>query len=657
MYLTGFTLNLMTLLGLSIVVGILVDDAIVVIENIHRHLEMGKNRVQAAYDGLKEIGATVVSITLVLVVVFVPITFTQSYVSGVFRQFCVTVAAATLLSLLASFTLVPWLSSRIGKIEHINSERWWGKIINGFEQGINRFAESTVSLLQWSFRHKIIVLGVTIGLFVASLSLFPFGLIGEELMSIGDRGEFFIELELPRNATIEQTNRTAYQAESIIRSSPAVNSVFTTVGASDLGQAEANMAEIFVKMVPFDQRNITAPDLAREVKLALQSAVVGAKIRTAVSGITGGKDDTPIELYVVGNDLDSLIVTADRIREKMSAIPGVVDAKSSVEGGNPEIRILPDRSKMATLGISFDMLGAALSNAFNGNQDAKFKKGNNEWDINIRLADFDRKNTEDVKNFAIQNVRGEMIRLQQFAEVSESEGTTRLDRRNRVSSVTLNCQVAGRPVGTVGNDLKVMLSQTSLPENVSIEYGGELAMQDDVFGSLGFALLVSVLLVYLIMVVLYDNYVRPFVVLFSIPLALIGALFALALSMQTLSVFTMLGLIMLVGLVAKNAIIVVDFAGQLQQDGMEVKEALVEATRKRFRPVVMTTLATIIGMLPIALAQGPGAEWKNGLAWALIGGLTSSMILTLVVVPLVYYGFDRIRMRIECIRLKRVAKK
>jgi multidrug efflux pump subunit AcrB len=640
MYLMGFTLNLMSLLGLSLVVGILVDDAIVVIENIHRHLEMGKNRAQAAYDGLKEIGATVVSITLVLVVVFLPISFTQSIVSSVFRQFCITVATATLLSLFASFTLVPWLASRIGKIEHINPDRWWGKIINGFEYGINRFAESMVSLLQWSFCHKMITVVTTLALFVASISLFSFGLIGEELMSIGDRGEFYIEIELPKNATVEQTNRAAYQAESIIRSSPVVASVFTTVGTSDLGQPQAYMADIFVKMAPYNQRNITAPDFSREVKSVLQSSIAGAKIRTAVSSIAGGKDDIPIELYVTGNNLDTLIAVSGKIRDKLSSIAGVIDARSSVEGGNPEISIVPDRAKMAMLGISFEMLGGALSNAFSGNQDAKFKQDNNEWDINIRLANFDRKNIEDVKNFAIPNVRGEMIRLQQFAAISESEGATRLDRRNRLSSVTVSSQVAGRPVGSVGNDIETMFAQMRLPEGVSIEYGGELAIQDEAFGTLGFALIVSILLVYLIMVILYDNYVRPFVVLFSIPLALIGALFALALSMQTLSLFTMLGLIMLTGLVAKNAIIVVDFAAQLQADGMGMKNALIEATRKRFRPIVMTTLAIIVGMLPIALAQGPGAEWKNGMAWALIGGVTSSMFLTLIVVPLVYYGME-----------------
>jgi HAE1 family hydrophobic/amphiphilic exporter-1 len=216
-----------------------------------------------------------------------------------------------------------------------------------------------------------------------------------------------------------------------------------------------------------------------------------------------------------------------------------------------------------------------------------------------------------------------------------------------MSSVTVSSQTAGRPTGTVGNDIKAMIAGMSLPEGTAIEYGSELAIQDDAFGTLGFALLVSILLVYLIMVVLYDNYVRPFVVLFSIPLALIGALFALALSMQALSLFTLLGLIMLTGLVAKNAIIVVDFAGQLQREGREVRDALVEAVRKRFRPIMMTLISTVVGMLPIALAQGPGAEWKNGLAWVLIGGMISSMLLTLIVVPLVYYVMERLREKLS----------
>jgi HAE1 family hydrophobic/amphiphilic exporter-1 len=413
-----------------------------------------------------------------------------------------------------------------------------------------------------------------------------------------------------------------------------------------MGVGEANRADLLVRMVPFKERDIAAPDFAREVKLALQETVVGAKIRTAVAELTGGKDGAPVELFIIGSDLNALISFADTLRRAISTIPGVIDAKTSVEGGNPEIRITPDRARMATLGIQFDHLGAELTTAFSGNTDAKFKSGSSEWDINIRLSDFDRRSIADVQNFALPNTRGEMIRIGQFADVRESEGASQLDRRNRMSSVTVSSQVAGRPVGTVGADIQTVIAATPLPDGVSIEYGGQLAQQDEAFGTLGFALLVSILLVYLIMVLLYDNYVRPFVVMFSIPLALIGALLALALTMQTLSLFTMLGIIMLVGLVAKNAIVLVDFAGQMQAEGMAVKEALIEAVRKRFRPILMMLISSVAGMLPIALAQGAGAEWKNGMAWVIIGGITSSMFLTLIVVPLVYYGIERVREKI-----------
>lgn len=645
MYLFGFTLNLMSLLALSLVIGILVDDAIVVIENIHRHLEMGKNRVQATYEGLKEIGGTVVSITLVLVVVFVPISLTQSLMSELFRQFCVTAAVATLFSLFVSFTLVPMLSSRISKLERVDSDKMLGKMILAFEAFVNRLAEQTAKMLQWAFGHKVVTLGATLMLFVAAVALIPAGFIGTELAGMGDKGEFYIEMELPKSATIEQTDDAALKAESIIRSSAYVSSVYTTVGSSaDMMGGEntkAYYAELFVKLIPHNQRNMSTTDFAREVKLTLQQQIVDAKITTAQTTF-GIKDDAPIELRLVGNNLDTLIAAAASVRNRISAIPGLIDAKSSVEAGNPEIKILPDRDKMATLGISLDRLGMALNNAFSGNQDAKFKKDNNEWDINIRLDPADRRHISDVENFSLINSSGKNVSLKQFAQVEESESPLRLERSNRVSSVSVTGQVSGRPVGTVGEEIKQAVAQMDFPESVSVEYGGDLETQDEAFGTVGFALIVSILLVYLIMVVLYDDYIKPFVVLFSIPLALIGALIALALSMQTLSLFSLLGMVMLVGLVAKNAIIVVDFAGQLQQEGREVKAALLEATRKRFRPVVMTTLSTIIGMLPIALAKGAGAEWKNGLAWVLIGGLISSMLLTLVVVPLVYYLMDRV---------------
>ncbi|MDR1201783.1 MAG: efflux RND transporter permease subunit [Tannerellaceae bacterium] len=645
MYLFGFSLNLMSLLALTLAVGILVDDAIVVIENIHRHLEMGKSSVQAAYDGIREIGPTIVSITLVLVVVFIPVSLTQGVISDLFRQFALTIAIATLFSLLVSFSIVPLLSSRFGKLEKLNPDRWIGKVVYGFENGISRVGKNFSILLNWSFSHKLLVFGITFLALAGSVSLLGFGFIGAEFASQGDQGQFIIDIELPRDATVEQTNAITLQAEGIIMSSPLVKTVFTTVGAEENGQPQARLAEIRIKMVSYNQRTTSDMDLAREVKFTLQKNIPGARFTTATSGLMGDVDDDPIQYYVTGNDIDPVISAANRIYEAFYSVKGVIDPKLSVEEGNPEISITPDREKMASLGISPDGLGFALYNAFSGNTDAKYREGNNEYNMTIRLDPSGRKNVTDIKNFSLPNASGEVIKLSQFAQIEEVEGPTKLERRNRAPSVTVSCQAGGRPVGDIGADIDNVIAELNLPETITISYGGDLENQDESFGTLGMALIISILLVYLIMVLLYNSYVYPFVVLFSIPLAIIGAFLALSLTMESLNVFTILGLLMLIGLVAKNAILVVDFTNQMKAGGMELKAALLEATHKRFRPIIMTTLATIIGMLPIALAGGAGAEWKNGLAWVVIGGLISSMFLTLIIVPLVYYITDKLRAR------------
>ncbi|MDR1119645.1 MAG: efflux RND transporter permease subunit, partial [Dysgonamonadaceae bacterium] len=425
-----------------------------------------------------------------------------------------------------------------------------------------------------------------------------------------------------------------------------VKTVFTTVGAEKNGQPQAHLAEIRVKMVPQSERKISDTDLAREMKLVLQKRIAGAKITTATSGLLGDVDDDPIQYFVMGNSMDSVLFAANRLLESMSAVKGVMDAKTSIEAGNPEISIIPDRNKMASLGIMLGTLGLELYNAFNGNTDAKFRDGNNEYDINIRLDRFDRRSSADVENFAVINASGNPVKLKQFAKVESTESPTQLERRNRAPSVTVSCQVAGRPSGDVGTDMEQVIADLNFPESISIDYGGDLENQDEGFGSLGMAILISLLLVYLIMVLLYNSYVYPFVVLFSIPLAIIGAFWAMALTMESLNIFTILGLLMLIGLVAQNAILVVDFTNQIKSTGMELKAALMEATRKRFRPIIMTALSMVIGMLPVALAQGAGSAWKNGLAWVIIGGLLSSMFLTLIVVPLVYYLMDRVIIRL-----------
>ena len=640
-YLLGFSLNMMSLLALTLVVGILVDDAIVVIENNHRHMEMGKNRVQAAYDSLREIGGTIVSITLVLAVVFIPISLTQGMIANIFRQFAVTIAVAVLFSLLVSFTVVPLLYSRFGKINEFNRQGIIGKGIQAFEKRIDRIAKWFSNLLSWSLSHKLMVLGITMTALIGSVSLLMFGFIGSEVMAQGDQGQFVIKIELSRDVTIEQTNQVAYKAESILRSSSFVETVFTTVGAEENGQPQARLADLRVKMVPHHQRHMSAADFAREGKLLLQRSIPGAKIKVAMTDLMGNIDEAPVQYHITGHDIDSVRAVANLILENIKSVKGIVDPSISAEEGNPEISIIPDREKMASLGIPFEVLGMTLNNAFSGNNDAKFRQHNNEYDINIRLDNFDRQNRTNVENLSLVNMSGEVIRLKQFVKIEETEAPTILERRNRTPCVTLSSQAGGRPIGDVGQDVNKIISGLNLPATIDIIPGGELEMQDDSFGTMGIALIVSILLVYLIMVLLYDSYVYPFVILISIPLAIIGAFLALALTMNTMNLFTMLGLLALIGLVAKNAILLVDFTNQLKREGTGVKAALLEATHKRFRPIVMTTIAMVIGMLPIALASGAGAEWKNGLAWVMIGGLTSSMFLTLIVVPVVYYIMDK----------------
>lgn len=643
-YLFGFTLNLMSLMAISLVVGILVDDAIVVIENIYRHMEMGKTPAQAAYDGIREISTTVISITLVIVVVFVPLALSSGLVSDILRQFAVVVAVATLISLFVAFTLIPLLASRFSRLEHISDKNIFGRFILAFERFLDRVIDTFTNVLKWSFNHKIIVLVLTVAAFIGSVMLIPAGFIGSEFIGSGDRGEVNLQLELPKNATVERTDQATSQVEQYLKKYPEVTRVFTTVGAtaaSQQGQGNAYESEIFVALVDVKERAFSTQKFSRQVKADVESMIPGVKVTPVPVGMVGS-GQAPIQVVLSGPNLDSLLAFSQTVMNEMIKVQGTADVETSVEGGNPEIEVAVDRDKMASLGLTLESVGAGMQVAFSGNDDAEYREGTNNYDINIRLDVFDRRNVTDIANLSFVNNAGQIIRLGQFADIRQSSGPSKLERTDRVTSVNVNSQVIGRPSGSVGADIQQRLANIKIPNAITISYEGDLKNQSEGFGTLGVALLASIVFMYLIMVALYDSYVYPFVVLFSIPLAIIGALLALALSAETLSIFSILGIIMMIGLVAKNAIMVVDFTNKLKSEGVPVKEALVEAIRIRFRPILMTTLAMVIGMLPIALAGGAVAASKNGLAWALIGGLSSSMFLTLIVVPVIYYLFDRV---------------
>ncbi|MCB9234757.1 MAG: efflux RND transporter permease subunit [Bacteroidia bacterium] len=644
MYLLGFSLNLMTLLAISLVVGILVDDSIVVLENIYRHLEMGQERREASIKGRKEIGFTAMGITLVDVVVFLPLTMVGGLISNLLSQFSIVIVISTLMSLFVSFTLTPLLASRLAKIEHINKKLISGKIVAAFEQFLNWLTNSYGSLLKVALTRKRYVLIATIALLVASFMLIGKGYIGSEFVSQGDRGEFVISLELKQDATIEQTNLTAQKVEDYLFQNEDVTNVFTSIGTSSNGMggnnSVSNKAELNVKLVDKKDREYPADLYAQMVKHDLEKILPGVKVSSAAVSIMGTANAAPVQISVTGNSPDSNYAMANRLMDELKSIKGTAEVTLSVETGNPEINVEVDRDKMASLGLSMSEVGANLQAAFNGNNSSRYNEAGNEYDISVIYDEFNRQSVNDISNLPFINKKGEVIRLSQFATTVQSTGASKLERKNRVPSMTVSSQVLGISSGAVTSKMNQYLADNPPPANVVVAFEGNAKNMGEAFANLGFALIASILFVYLIMVALYDSYVYPFVVLFSIPVAIVGALLALALTMQPLSIFSMLGMIMLIGLVAKNAILIVDFANQLKAEGMNTANALIHAGKTRLRPILMTTLAMVFGMMPIALATGPGAEWKSGLAWVLIGGLSSSMLLTLVVVPCVYLIFD-----------------
>lgn len=644
MYLMGYSLNLLSLLGLSLAIGILVDDSIVVIENIYRHIEMGKDKVRAAYEGRMEIGFTAISITLVDVVVFLPIIFSSGLVADLLRQFSVVIVTSTLMSLFVSFTLVPLLSSRFAKLEQLKNHGIIGNFLGGFEDMINSFVELIIGLLKWAFNHKTATLILAVILFAGSLSLIFTGFIGVEFVKSGDRSEIMVELELPKNATVQETNKLTRKVENYLLSIPDVVSVFTNIGITSSGKVEfntSNLAELSIKLIDKTKRDYSTAFLSRKIKFDLQGAIPDLKVNPVEINIIGLRDDDAVQVTFLGKTLEELTSVSEKVFEIMDAIPGVIEIKNSLGQSNTELNVEINRTKMELLGVDLPQVAGTIRTAFNGNQDAKFTDEGEDYDINIILDAFDRQRVSDIKKLTVMNKKGQTIPFSQFVTIEEKPGPALRERTNRAMSVTFKSQVIGRPAGSAGSELQKELLMTNLPENVTYFFGGQTKRTMEGVYTMIIAFAISIILVYVVLVALYDSYYYPFVVLFSIPLAIVGALLALALAKQSLSIFSILGLIMLVGLVGKNAILVVDFTNNLREKGFELKEALIEATKLRFRPILMTNITMVIGLMPIALAQGAGSEWKNGLAWALIGGLSSSMFLTLIIVPVIYYLVER----------------
>jgi len=651
----GMSLNLMTLMALSLVVGILVDDSIVILENIMRHMEMGKDRKTAAIEGRSEIGFTAIAITLVDVVVFVPLSLAGGLIGNILREFALVVVCSTLMSLLVCFTLTPMLAARFGKVQHLNPKTLWGKVNIWFENLITSMRDGYTNILQWALKHKRWVLGSTLVLFFGSFGLLAGGFVGSAFVSPSDRGELSIHLELAPQTTVYQTNLLTQQVEKLLFKQPEVVNVFSNIGYSSNGTATSsngNIADINVSLTERKERKISTDDFGIRMK-KLIGEIPGVKATITPVGITGNTNQADVQIAIKSADRNNVRKAAEMIREIVTGTPGIQYVKYSTADPKPQLDIELNREKMAILGINASEVGAAVSNAFRGNDRTKFRDKGNEYDIMVQADKFDKTSADDLRRLQFTNSQGQSFELGQFADIKETMGETALERMDRLSSININAAVVGRSAGTVGAEIKSSIDKLQLPDGVSWHFIGNMENQSKSFSSLLGALGLGILLVYLIMVALYENAVYPFVVLFALPLAMIGAILALALTMNDMTIFAMIGLIMLMGLVAKNGILLVDFTNQRKAEGASLIEALVDAGRERFRPILMTTVAMIVGMMPMALSQSAGAEVKAGMAWVIIGGLTSSLLLTLLVVPVMYYLVDKLRERVSGRRKKK----
>ena len=645
MKLFNFTLNLMSLLGLSVVIGVLVDDAIVVIENVCRHMEMGKNPLKATVDAMQEIGFTVITVTIVLVIVFLPIALTNSLVSDILRQFCGVIIFSILFSLLAALTLVPLLTSRFGKMDVLNPDTVWGKTMLWFERQVTTFADWVAAILAKALHRKRWVGLIVIVLTVLVCSLFPMGFVGFEFMPKVDQSEFTVMLEMPKDISIEESSAQVARAEAWLLSQPEITEVVSMAGLTssntESNQGTPYLAELKAKMVPPSERSKSVHVYISGLRRQLTDYLVDAKVDVFAASLHGSGNSADIEYIITGSKADSVALFADYALDVLRDIPGTLQQKLSTGSGRPEVEVVVDREKMSALGLSLDNVGLTLQMAFQGNTSMKFVRDDYEYNINIRADNFYRSSIDDVSSITFVNGQGSRITLDQFADVRIGTGPNRLERYNRNPSTTISAGVVGVSSGAASRQFLAAVSDKAEAMGVKLETVGDMKSMMDSMSVFARAIMLSLILMYLSLVLLYNNWIDPLVVMFSIPFSILGAILALALSGTSLNIYAMLGLVMLIGLVAKNAILLVDFANEQLALGLSMDDALIAAVKMRTRPILMTALSTIIGMVPVAIASGSSAELRNGIGWVIIGGMALSTMLTLIVVPVVFKIFHR----------------
>ena len=640
----NFTLNLISLTAMTLVIGILVDDSIVVIENIHRHRSLGKSPYQSAQIGTREIAFAAFAITLVIVVAFLPVSFAGGTVGGVLKQFGLTIVLATSVSLLVSMTLAPLLASRLTRKEGGEKKlSWFGRFGVSFDRGFDRISLVFQVMVGWTLRHKKISLLSALVFLVGAFALAGSGIIGSEFVPNVDRGQFNISIELADRTTLEENNRIVAGIEKNLFQHPEIERVFTKVGYNSTGPTD-NKSQINVNLVDRSSRTKTSIEVGKEVHDEI-SRIPGVKVQVDQVGVAQGNSHVDVSYIISGTNEDDVAATAEKWLKIVKTVQGTGEVRLSSGNSKPELQVDINRLRMADLGLSLDTVGASLRTAISGNSsDILFRQGADDFAMKIFLDSSDRTGTAELGDMSFVNNKGEHIKLSQFATIKNALGPDVLTRYGRESSITLTAQAIGRASGDINTEVRAKADSATLA-GVTVSASGSLEGQADAFSSLGLSLILSILLIYGIMAILFDSTAYPLAVLFSLPFAVIGGLAALAVMHQTLNIFSIMAILLLLGLAAKNAILLVDRTLRNMRDGLALNEALLEGVRTRIRPIVMTTAAMIFGMLPVALGLGSSGELKQAMGSVLIGGLFVGLFLTLLLVPMAFASIEKIRSR------------
>ncbi len=642
MRLLGFTINFMTLLGLSLAVGLLIDDAIVVIENIYRHMEMGKKPYQAAKDATNEIGLAVSATTFSIMVVFIPVAFMSGIVGQFFYSFGMTVAFSILVSLFIAFTLTPMMSSRMLKPQAEVMKSTTYRILRGWNNFWKMLEVKVYTpVLKWCLTYRLVTMIAVTLAFAGSILLAMFG-IGAEFMPQTDQGIISVSFEGRIGNRLVTTSEDIKQAEQIIMNHSEVVSVLTSIGA---GSDPVNEGSISVRLLDISERELGADTLVNMIREELK-VIPGYFFSVSKGEGGGGHEEQPIMYSISGEDREKLNQYAEELMEKIRDVPGLVDLQSSEETGKPELQINLNRDLISDLKVNVADIAMTLRTYIDGERVSRFKEDDEEYDIRLQVAEEYRHDIDYLGMLAVpsdKEIDGRdrfTVPLSQLADIETSSGPSEIKRYDRVREIRVTGGNDNRPTGDIRADIQLVIDSMEIAPGYGIGAVGEAEFMEESNREMGIAMILAVIFIYLVLASLYDSFVDPLSIMVSQPLAIIGAMVSLWFFRTPFSIMSLIGIILLMGLVTKNAILLVDFTKQRRAEGKERDAALQEAGPIRFRPIIMTALSTVLGVLPLALALGSGAELRAPIARAVIGGMLSSTVLTLLVIPVVYSFID-----------------